>query len=413
MKKIDTYEKTRKILPPFSFVIRCASFVCRKKEHVKTVKIGRIPKPPYLLICSHASFMDFFSAIKLTLPHQPYWVSTIEEYIDKDFIFRELGVIPKRKFTNDPRSAKMMLEVLRDRKKILIIYPEARYSFVGKAERLDNGIAKLAKNAGVPIVMITNHGHYLRDPQWGDHKIRKVRPIVDEMRCIVPKKYVKSLTADEIQQIVNENFDFDEERYQLDNNILIKYKKRAEGIERILYKCPHCGKEFEMSSKGTHFKCDACGAEYELNENGTISRINGETKFTKVSDWYYWEKKCCFEEVKNGTYSFEDEVRVEHLKGTGVGFVPLEGKYVLKHTVEEGIVVTSDNDFKFVRSPLQNYAIHIEFDYKHRGACIDLATNTETYFVYPLNRWKEVTKIHFANEAIYDLHKDRLNKESK
>ena len=410
MKKIDTYEKTRTILPPFSFVIRCASLLCRTLERVKVKKIGRIPKPPYLLICSHASFMDFFAAIKATLPHQPYWVSTIEEYIDKDFIFRELGVIPKRKFTNDPRIAKMMLEVLRDRKKILIIYPEARYSFVGHPERIDNGIAKLAKNAGVPIVFLNNHGHYLRDPQWGDHKIRKIRPIVDEMKCIVSKKYVQMLSAEEIQEIVLQNFKFDEEQYQLDNHIKNTYKKRAEGIERILYKCPHCGKEFEMSSKGTNFKCDACGVEYTLNEDGTISCLNGESKFTKVSDWYYWEKECCRKEVLDGTYFYEDDVRVEHLEGTGVGFVPMKGKYHLTHTINEGVVVTSDNDFKFVRSPLQNYAIHIEFDYKGRGGCIDLATNTETYFVYPLNNAKALTKIHFANEIIYDLHKNELKK---
>lgn len=410
MKKIDTYEKTRRIFPPFTLVIRTASILWRAKERVKVVKVGRIPKPPYLLISSHASFMDYYTCMKGALPHQPYWVSTIEEYIDKDFVFRELGIIPKRKFTNDPRSAKMMLEVLRDRKKILIIYPEARYSFVGHPERLDNGLAKLAKAAGVPIVFMNNHGHYLRDPQWGDHKIRKVRPIVAEMKCIVSKKYVQLLSSDEIQQIITDNFKFDEEKYQLDNHILIKYEKRAEGIERILYKCPHCGKEFEMSSKGANFKCDACGVEYTLNEDGTIKCLNNESKFTKVSDWYYWEKECCREEVKSGKYLFEDEVRVERLEGTGIGFVPMKGKFNIRQSLEDGVVVNSDHDFKFERSPLQNYAIHIEFDYHGRGGCVDLATNTETYFVYPLNNWKALTKIHFANEIIYDIHKERLNK---
>ena len=49
-------------------------------------------------------------------------------------------------------------------------------------------------------------------------------------------------------------------------------------------------------------------------------------------------------------------------------------------------------------------------DYKGRGGCVDLATNTETYFVYPLNNSKALTKIHFANEIIYDLQKEGLKK---
>lgn len=347
-------------------------------------------------------------SIRANEPYQPYWVSTIEEYIDKDFIFRELGIIPKRKFTNDPKSAQLMLDVLKNRKKILIIYPEARYSFIGQPERIDNGLAKLAKNADVPIVFMNSHGHYLRDPQWGDHVIRKVDHLVSEMKCIISKKYVEQLSVEEIQQVINDNFKFDEEQYQLDNNIKITYKNRAKGIERILYKCPHCGKEFEMSSDGTTFGCDACGARYNLNEDGTISRINGESKFTKVSDWYKWEKECVRKEVKDGKFFFEDDIRFEHLEGTGVGFVPMGGNYHLTMSINDGIKVTNGNEVVYTRSPLQSYAIHIEYDYKGRGGCIDLATNTETYFAYPLNKVKALTKIHFAVEAIYDHLKSNL-----
>jgi len=410
MKKITTYEKTRTIFPIFTLICRVIAFFGRLFEGAKLKKIGRMPKPPYLCLCNHASFMDYFICLKQAEPYQPYWISTIEEYIDKDFVFRELGAIPKRKFTNDPVSAKMTMEVLKDRKKILIIYPEARYSFVGRVERIDKSLAKLAKACSVPVVIISTHGHYLRDPQWGDHKIRKVRPIRSESRCVISKKYVQQLPVEEIQQIIEENFVHNDEQYQLDNNIKITYPKRAEGIHRILYKCPHCGREFMMSSSGTTFKCDSCGIQYNLNEDGTISCLNGETKFRLPSEWYYWEKECVREEVKNGTYRFEDDIRLEHLEGVGVGFIPMEGKYHFTQTYEEGIKVTSDNGFSYSRSPLQSYAIHIEFDYHGRGACIDLATNTETYFAYPLNCPQAVTKIHFAAEIIYDLQKENLKK---
>ena len=162
-----------------------------------------------------------------------------------------------------------------------------------------------------------------------------------------------------------------------------------------------------MSSEGTTLKCDSCGVSYTLNENGTLSCLNESAKFTKVSDWYYWEKECVRKEIEEGNYHFEDDVRVEHLKGTGVGFVPLEGNY---HLVSDynGIVVTGDNGFKYERSVLQSYAIHIEYDYKGKGGCIDLCTNTETYFVYPLNKLNSLTKLHFAVECLYDYSKGKV-----
>jgi len=414
MKEINTYEKTRRIFPPFSLFIRAASLIARSKERVKITKLGKLPKPPYLLICNHASFMDFYTAIKVTEPHQPYWVSTIEEFIDKDFIFRELGILPKRKFTNDPISAKMMMEVLKDRKKILIIYPEARYSFIGKMERIERGIASIAKVCNVPIVLIKNHGHFLRDPQWGDHHVRKIRPIHSTVKCIISKKYIKELSVDEIYQTIVENLKYDEEQYQIDNHILNTYKNRAVGIEHILYKCPHCGEEFKMTSFGSHFKCENCKKEYSYNSDGTISCINGETKFSRISQWYEYEKECVKNEVKNNRYYFKDEVRLEHLDGVKVGFSPLKGKYYLTQSVKDGIkVIDEDNKVIISKMPLQTFAIHVEFDYKHKGGCVDLATNEDTYFVYPLHFQSHLTKIHFATEAIFDNAVKNLNKEHK
>ena len=166
-------------------------------------------------------------------------------------------------------------------------------------------------------------------------------------------------------------------------------------------------------STETHFiKCYHCGVKYDYLENGQLQRVDGEGKFTYPSEWYKWEKACVKEEVLNGTYHFEDDVRVEKLLGAGIGFVPQEGHYYLTHDINEGFLVKgTDNDFIFKRSSLQSYAIHIEYDYLNRGAFIELADNKDTYFIYPLNKAKQITKIHFAVEHIYDVLKERLKEE--
>ena len=164
-----------------------------------------------------------------------------------------------------------------------------------------------------------------------------------------------------------------------------------------------------MSSEGHTFKCNHCGATYDYQEDGSLKCLNGETKFEYPSKWYNWEKECVKKEIEDGTYHFEDDVRVEKLVGAGVGFVPLEGHFHLTHDINNGIDIKGDN-FEFHRSSLQSYAIHIEYNYKDKGAFLDLATADETYFVYPLTKPQYLTKIHFAVEHIYDYLKANMRK---
>ena len=408
--QIDPNAPLKRIWTSFYLVILMIGVIVTSLNKVKIIKKNKLPKPPYILLSTHASMLDFYVALRVTFPHKPYWISTVEEFIPRYFIFRRIGVCAKRKFTNDPKGAMRYLEVLQ-RKKILIIYPEARYSFDGENERIDKSIGKFVKTANVPVVFIKAHGNYLYCPQWSDRKVRKIHPIISEVRTIIRKHDLQYLGAEEIQEIIENQYDISEEAWMRDNNILNTYPNRAVGLERILYKCPHCGTEFEMSSESHFLKCNHCGKTYDYLENGQLKCTDGESKFIYPSDWYKWEKECTRKEVKEGTYSFEDDVRVEKLLGAGIGFVPQEGHYHLTHSINDGITVKgTDNDFVFNRSSLQSYAIHIEYNYEDRGAFLELADLKDTYFIYPLNKASHLTKIHFAVECIYDQLKQNIKK---
>lgn len=408
--QIDPNLPIKKIWFSFYAVILIAALIVKTRFHAKIKKHGKLPKPPYILLSTHASMIDFYMALAITFPHRPYWISTVEEFIPRYFIFRRIGVLAKRKFTNDPKGAMRYLEVLK-KKKILILYPEARYSFAGENERIDKSIGKFVKTANVPVVFVKAHGDYLYCPQWSDFKPRHLPPIVSEVETIIHKYDVESMTAEEIQQKIENQYDMNEEEWQRIHNAKNTYINRAVGLEHILYKCPHCGTEFEMSSETHYLKCNHCGVTYDYLEDGSLKNTNGETIFDYPSKWYKWEKECTKKEVLEGTYHFEDDVRVEKLLGAKIGFVPLEGKFHLTHSIKDGVVCKGiDNDFEFIRSPLQSYAIHIDFHYMDRGAFLELANQKDTYFVYPLSNPMALTKIHFAIEHIYDLHKANLKK---
>ena len=407
--QIDTNAPTNRIWFMFSLVMWTGSFFMKLVTGAKIIKRNKLPKPPYLLLSTHASMLDFYMAILATFPHRPYWVSTVEEFVDKFFLFNHMGVLPKRKFTNDPKSAMKYMDILTKKKRILVIYPEARYSLVGETERIDKSLGRFVKSANVPVVILKGHGNYLYCPQWSDRKNRKLHPIMDELETVVDRYEIESMTAEEIQARIEENFVNSEEDWMRKKNVLIKYENRAVGLHKLLYKCPHCGTEFEMSSE-THFlKCNHCGVTYDYLENGQLKNISGESKFNYPSEWYRWEKECVKKEVEAGTYKFEDDVRVEKLLGAKIGFVPQEGTYHLTHTIEGGITVKGkDNDFYFNRPSLQNFGLHIEYNYLGRGAFIDLATPDDSYFVYPLTKPDYITKMHFAVELIYDNLKSKL-----
>lgn len=407
--QIDPNAPTKRIWFIFAFVLWTASLVSKISYKTKIIKHDKLPKPPYLLLSTHASFMDFYQALLTTFPHRPYWISTVEEFIPRLFLFRRIGVLAKRKFTNDPRSALRYMEILQKRKKILVIYPEARYSFDGENERIDKSMGRFVKMANVPVVVLTGHGDYLYCPQWSDRKNRKIKPITAEVSTVINKYDLEIMSPEEIQNKIENSLKISEEDWIRKNNILNKYENRAVGLERILYKCPHCGQEMEMSSENHFLKCNHCGVIYDYLENGQLKCINAETKFDYPSKWYKWEKECVKSEVEAGTYHFNDNVRVEKLMGAKIGFVPLKGNYHLEHSIKDGITVKGiDNDFVFNRSSLQSFAIHIEYNYEDRGAFLELANPDDTYFIYPLTKASYLTKIHFAVEHIYDKLKGEL-----
>lgn len=411
---IDTHVKVKRVWLLLSIIMWIGSLFMKIINRTKIIKRNKLPKPPYLLLSTHASMMDFYQIILATFPHQPYWVSTVEEFVDKYWLFTHMGVMAKRKFTNDPKSAMIYLDILKKRKSILVIFPEARYSFDGEEERLDASLGRFVKAANVPVVFAKGHGDYLYTPQWSDRKNRKVRPIVMELETLVDQYEAETLSADEIQEKIVNNFKISEEEWMKKKNIRITYKDRAVGLHKLLYKCPHCGTEFEMSSESHFLKCEHCKVTYDYKEDGSLRCMNRVERFNSVSKWYQWEKEEVKKEVLEGTYHFEDDVRVEKLIGVKVGFVPQEGKYHLTHTIEDGIVVKGiDNDFEFHRPSLQSFAVHIEYNYLGRGAFIDLANADDSYFVYPLNNPLYITKMHFAVEHIYDMLKAKLKREEK
>ena len=106
-----------------------------------------------MIIALHASFIDFVWNTKICAPHHSNYISSIEEFIKRESLFRGIGYFPKRKYTKDLIPVLHTINLLKKEKNSVTIYPEARYSIAGINERIDKSIGKLAKMVGVTVVI--------------------------------------------------------------------------------------------------------------------------------------------------------------------------------------------------------------------------------------------------------------------
>lgn len=372
-------------------------------------------KPPYVLLCNHNAFIDFKVTTRYIYPARANYVVAIDGFIGREWLLRNVGCICKRKFTNDIVLVRQLQQVIKNGD-IAVIYPEARYSLCGTNAVLPDSLGKMCKLLRVPVVTLIMHGHHVNSPFWNLHD-RGVKPIESEFEQIFTAEQLAEASVDEVNRRINEKFTYDDFRWQKERGIKVTYKKRAEGLDRVLYQCPACETEYRMTSKNDRLRCEACGKEWVMSELGELSAAEGATEFSHIPDWYEWERAQVREQVENGTYKLDCDVLVRSL--------PNAKKYItlgMAHMThdKDGFVVRGKTKkgvpFEMIKPVASMYSCHIEYNYLGKfGDCVDLNTLTDTWYCYPQGEDFSVTKAALATEELYAAHMRavELNKRRK
>ena len=368
-------------------------------------------KPPYLMLCNHNAFMDFKVATQVIYPYRANYVVAIDGFIGREWLLRAVGCICKRKFTNDTILIRQLVKVIGNRD-IAVVYPEARYSLCGTTAVLPAALGKLCKLLKVPVVTLITHGHHVNSPFWNLHD-RKIHTEVDYTLLLTPEE-IEQMPADEINSRIVEAFQYDDFAWQKATGTKVTYEKRAEGLHKVLYQCPHCGREYEMGSAGVEIFCNHCGKRWKMTELGELRALEGETEFTHIPDWYEWERANVKAEVEAGTYdSGILPVHIDSLPNAKK-FIRL-GSGTLRHDMTGFHVRGKDVDgdpFETDWPVPSLYSVHIEYEYLGKyGDCIDLNTLQDTWYTYPEAPAKfSVTKMALATEELYYAHRRAIGK---
>lgn len=385
-------------------VVRLISSTGLAKHKTKIERIGLEGlKPPYVLLGNHNAFFDMSVSAAVTKPYVANYIVAIDGYLGREWLLRWVGCICKRKFTFDMTMVKHLKTVIKN-KGIVAIYPEARYSLCGTQAPLPESLGKLCKMLNVPVVSVICHGHHINHPFWNTRHERGVKPTEATAKLLISQEDVEGLSAEDINKRISDEFVYDDFAWQKEKKIKVDCKDRAVGLEKILYQCPHCNKEYEMSSDGIQLKCNACEKRWTMTEYGELSANEGETEFSHIPDWYEWERENVKKEVIDGTYSSGIlPVTVESLPNAKK-YIKL-GKGTMVHDMNGFKVnIKSDDgkEYEMVKPVPSLYSCHIEYEYlfKH-GDCVDLNTLEDTWYTYPYDKPFSVTKMALATEELY------------
>ena len=411
--KIKRYDFSKKPKKPSKLLIKLVRktivpvWLDGQKYSLEKINMEGI-EPPYLLFCPHSSQIDYPVFYRALAPHTLHVVCSLYGIRDVgEFLLSRLGCFYKRTFVNEITTLRHMRTCIERDKNVMCVFPESRYSFDGTLNSIPASLGKMAKLMKVPVAVLRMNGNYLSLPQW--NSVRRHPPIHCEIERIATAEEVLSLSANELQERIAAGLKHDDFAYQLENKIVIEDPKRAEGLHHILYQCPHCKKEFEMSSEGTLLSCNSCKKEWELTKYGQLAAKSGETEFPHIPDWMNWQREQVRQEVRRGDYRFEDEVDVHTLPHYKKFYHHGKGRLV---QTNEGFTLECTVYGEKVALSWEAHTqegIHIEFDYpKHKnkskdngfGDCIELSTLEDSFWLSPLHKKNCIMKLSLATEEI-------------
>ena len=389
----------------FRLLLYILSIFELKKTHFTCKKIGmeRLgKKEPCLVLMNHSSFIDLKIASTLLVRRPFHIVCTNDGFVGKNWLMRRLGCIPTVKFVSDLSLVRDMAYVLKTLRSRILMYPEASYSFDGTATPLPKSMGKCLKMFGVPVVMIRTQGAFARDPLYNCLQQRKV-DVSAEMEYLLSPADIAEKSEEELNAILSAQFSFDHFRWQQENRVKIDEPFRADGLHRVLYKCPHCMAEGKTEGKGTRLTCHACGKSYELTEYGALAATEGGGLFTHVPDWYAWERAEVKKELEEGVYRLDVPVDIAMLVNTDCLYRVGEGRLV--HTAEGFSLTGCNGELSYTQKPSASYSLYSDFFWYEIGDVICIGNPKIQYYCFPQEKGTPVAKTRLAAEELYKLKK--------
>ncbi len=274
----------------------------KKDERIKELK------GPVVCLGTHSCIMDVAMMMLAMSPKRLNIVcgrDVMTWNVLKPFS-KAIGLLPINQFEMDLASIRTMKRAV-EKGCSLALFPEGKFTLDGRGSYyLPESLAKLLKLLKADVVFCHNNGGYCARPRW--YSGFKYGTVLGTSEVLFTKEELATLTDKEIYAVLKEKFKFNDNVYQIENKLRFKAKNPAEGLHYILYKCPNCGKEYEMVSDAHHLTCEACGNEVEYTEYGEIKPVGDSKFFPRIDLWYEFERESVRKEIEDESFEMRHEV---------------------------------------------------------------------------------------------------------
>ena len=316
---------------------------CRHKKSTAFKKEFR--KGAMLILSNHLSAYDF---INFSAPLHGHKVNFVvaENMMFASPTFAKLinsyHAIPKRQYFADFQCIKAIKNNL-DAGISVVLCPEGKVSADGKTGAISESTARLVEWLGYPVAVCKLEGASFVRPKWAYNK-RNGRNFAT-YDLLFTKDEVKNLPKEEIYARIEKALAHNEHEWHSKTKIAYKGECYAEGLERLLYVCPKCHKEFTLTTKDDDIVCSACGNTITYAHTGELVPVGEESKsFERIDFWYDFERSLVAEEVKKDDFRLEDRVKlfVENETRNGYRYI-CDGTISLDH---EWVEFKADGDMR-------------------------------------------------------------------
>jgi 1-acyl-sn-glycerol-3-phosphate acyltransferase len=255
---IDLYKMPR--LYFYRWILWWFQPIYRRMFKLRATGLENVPREgSYLLVGNHSHKLDpFFIGAMI---RRPIFQIASNEYFRIPLMRRfmwAMGAFPMRKDAKESKPIRYAKQIVK-KGHPLGIYPEGGRNWDGQTLPILNSTAKLVKLLDIPVVAVVSKGNYLAWPRWADRKRKSIITI----HYAKPVTFDRATKDEEIINWIQKAIDHSDNETRMEN---IRGKRPAEGLNRLLWRCPACRTlEGLEENGGESVACKACGREWEVN----------------------------------------------------------------------------------------------------------------------------------------------------
>lgn len=370
-------------------------YSCLKGKPIYDKELLGDLETPFIVLSNHPSTMDISYVSHLFYPVRFAHISN-RYYLRKKLprkVFTRIGIIPKKLFNPDIETIKKTIRSVKNGYSIFMC-PEGRLGLDGTNYPITEETGKFVKQLKQPIVLVRIDGAYLMNPKWRKHRIKNNISVA--VKKVITKEEVLEMSVSELNQVINDTLAYNDFEYAKANNIIYKDKKKAEGLENVLYYCPKCKKEYTINTNGNTISCSHCGLSIDIDDNYSFKE--NELNLKNIHTWYELIKEYERNNIRQG---FKLECNVTVKKFDMVNYKDDE--------VGTGVCTLDNDKFTFTGDlKVKSFTIDINNLKALAFSCgkeFECYYNDELYYFYPVLNKEQCCKWALLVDELVKMEK--------